>query len=160
MPDDLALSHEHTSRRRFIKGLGVAAAAGAAGTALGPAAPAMASGGGSSVFPRQPAPKPITQTIPTAEPGFDPPKPFDVIHWLLPGPDGATTQILNLPAFGLDVDPSTIGDFKGFVTYAVLAGKGRDAEGTKYDVELDVRVMKGRYIAEDGKKRRGTFGFF
>ena len=98
--------------------------------------------------------------IDTKEEGFDPPDPFRFIHWLLPGPIGSQTQILNLPGFGLDVDPSTIGDFKGFTAYAVVAGKATDLDGKEYDVELDVRGMKGHFIGQDGKRHYGTFAFF
>ena len=28
-----------------------------------------------------------------------------------------------------------------------------------FDCEFDVRVMQGRYIAEDGEQYRGTFAF-
>ncbi|REK41034.1 MAG: hypothetical protein DWQ20_00550 [Actinobacteria bacterium] len=88
------------------------------------------------------------------------PPPFDFIHWALPGPPGATTQILELPAFGLDVDPSTITDFDGFVAYAVLAGSATDNRGNHFDVELDVRAMDGTYVDAHGETHESTFGFF
>ena len=81
-------------------------------------------------------------------------------HWLLPGPVGSTTQVLQLPGFGLDVDPSLITDYHGFTAYGVLAGSARDTTGAEYDVELDLRVMQGEYAAEDGTTHYGTFGFF
>jgi hypothetical protein len=99
--------------------------------------------------------------VDTTPPGGEPaPDPFREIHWLLPGPEGATTQILELPAFGLDADPSMITDYKGFTAYAVLAGEAYGGDGEKYDCEFDVRVMQGEYIGEDGKHHHGTFGFF
>jgi len=108
-----------------------------------------------NVFTKTSAPKPIP---PMVDGGAD--APFDFIHWLLPGPEGKPTQILELPAFGLDVDPSLMTDYRGFTTYAVLAGSARGSDGKPYDVELDVRVMDGMYVGEDGKTHEGTFGFF
>lgn len=111
-------SHGHgaatVDRRRFLGGLTAAAAAGAATAVASPAgasggrrSDSRASGHGGPVLGPGPLPEPIPATVPTAEPGFDPPPPFDFIHWLLPRPEGATTQILGLPAFGLDVDWTT-----------------------------------------------------
>ena len=155
--DAAALQAAHVSRRRFIGGLGAAAAVGTAAT-LGGASPALASPShhhhARHVFSNRPAPNPIEQTVDGGAAA-----PFDLIHWLLPGPDGATTQILELPAFGLEVDPSTVGDYNGFTTYAVVAGTAEDRMGNPYDVELDVRVMDGQYMV-DGKRYFGTFGFF
>lgn len=154
-----AVPHVHVSRRSFLTGVGAAAAVGSA-TALGIPSPAQAKGNGrgnssKNVFSNSSAPKPIP---PTVDGGAD--APFDFIHWLLPGPEGKPTQILGLPAFGLDVDPSLMTDYKGFTTYAVLAGSARGSDGNDYDVELDVRVMDGTYVGEDGETHEGTFGFF
>ena len=156
------MPHDHTldlsmNRRTFLGGLGAAAALGSA-AAVGVAKPAAAAPGPN--FSTKPAPKPIPQVIDTSEPGLVPPDPFRFIHWMLPGPAGATTQVLGLPAFGLDVAPSLITDYHGFTAYSVVAGSARDTTGTMYDVELDVRVMQGEYVAEDGSTHYGTFGFF
>ena len=154
--------HAHLNRRRFITGVGAAAAVGSM-SAAGLARPAQAAVAGNrkhfaSYIPRVNSPKPIPQVVPTGLPADA--APFDQIHWLLPGPAGATTQILLLEAFGLDVDPSTITDFKGYTAYAVVAGKATDGDGAGYDVEVDVRVMQGHYVGEDGRTHYGTFGFF
>ncbi len=150
--------HTHLSRRSFLGGVGAAAALGTAAT-LGGAAPALATPMNphrhQRTFSNKAAPNPIEAKV---DGGAAP--PFDFIHWLLPGPEGSSTQILGLPGFGLDVDPSTITDFKGFTAYAVVAGKAKGNDGTDYDVELDVRVMKGRYCGVDGKEYYSTFGFF
>lgn len=98
-----------------------------------------------------PAPSPIPG-------GVDAP-PVGFIHWFLPGPPDATTPFLGIPGFGLDVEPSTITDYEGFTAFAVLSGQARGGDGRAYDVEFDVRVMHGRYVAE-GVPRNATFGFF
>lgn len=152
--------HVHVDRRRFI-GLGAAAAAAGSVAAVGVGSPAEAHGARREAFPCDASPKPIPQVIDTTPPGGEPaPDPFHFIHWLLPGPEGAATQILGLPAFGLDVDPSMITDFKGVVAYAVLAGGARDTDGNEFDCEFDVRVMHGEYVGVDGEHHHGTFGFF
>lgn len=151
----MIVPHVHLSRRSFLGGVGAAAAAGST-AAIGLPGPVAAGGNSSTtVFSNTSAPRPIEPTVPAGGPA-----PFDEIHWLLPGPEGLPTQILELPAFGLDVDPSLITDFDGFTTYAVLAGSARGSDGADYDVELDVRVMDGTYVGEDGQTHEGTFGFF
>lgn len=141
------------NRRRFLGGIGAAAAIGTTAAVI-PASPAA---GEPKLFPNAPAPKPIAFTTPREDPG--PPDPFNEIHWALPGPTGATTQVLGLPAFGPDVDPSTIGDYEGFTAFAVVAGTATSGDGEEFGCEFDVRIMDGRYIAEDGRRRRGTFAF-
>ncbi len=141
------------SRRRFLTGVGAAVAAGS----LAPAAfarPAHASAHGAALL-GGPLPKPIAATVPSGVPVA----PFDIIHWLLPGPEGSATPLLGLPGFGLDVDPSTVTDFHGFTAYAVVAGGGVGSDGNAYDVEFDIRVMSGEFVAEDGGTHEGTFGF-
>lgn len=158
MADSLSLPR--VSRRHFLAGAGAAAVAGSA-VALGVPSPARAAGQGqSSTFSASSAPKPIEAIIDTAVPGFEPPDPFRFIHWLLPGPEGSATQILELPGFGLDADPSLITDYRGFTAYAVLAGTATGNDGSAYDVEFDVRVMDGEYVGEDGNTHEATFGFF
>ncbi len=129
-------------------GAGALAAATAA-TTVG-ASPADAAG---RVGRADPLPRPIPGGIDTGDPrvGF--------IHWFLPGPTDATTPVLGLPGFGLDVEPSTITDFKGFTAYAVLAGEATDQDGQTYPCEFDVRVMEGRYLDEQGDEHRAAFAF-
>ena len=147
--------HRHLSRRSFIKGAGVAAASAAAVGATPATALGSGAGGGRGNFTNNPLPNPIPATVDGGGPA-----PFDLIHWLLPGPPGASTQIIGLEAFGLDVDPSMITDFNGFVAYAVIAGTSIGSDGANYPTELDVRVMDGEYVGVDGSTHRGTFGFF
>ena len=136
------------------RGLLAGAAAVTAGTLVGPQ-PASASGSqsNSTELPKGPAPKPIPGGVDSGDPnvGF--------IHWWLPGPTDATTPIIGLAGFGLDVDPSTITDFDGDVAMAVVAGSVVGSDGETYACEFDVRAMKGDFIAETGKKRHGAFAF-
>ena len=88
----------------------------------------------------------------------DLPAPLDFIHWFLPGPDGATTPIIGLPAMGLNVEPSTLTDFDGYTAFAVVSGEAEGSDGNNYGVEFDVRVMQGKYRV-DSKTYHGTFAF-
>jgi len=137
-------------RRRLLVGTGAAAAAaavvGAVGT-IGVARPASAT----ALRQAKPVPSPIPG-------GIDAP-PVGFIHWFLPGPEGAVTPFAKIPGFGLDVEPSTITHFKGFTAFAILSGQAEDSDGTVYNVEYDVRVMQGEYIAA-GSRQQGVFGFF
>lgn len=51
-------------------------------------------------------------------------------------------------------------DYRGFTAYSVMAGEALGSDGATYDVEFDVRVMDGAYVAEDGSRNHGTFAFF
>jgi hypothetical protein len=82
------------------------------------------------------------------------------IHGFVPGPEGSSTPFAEIPGMGLDVEPSTFTNFQGFTAFAVLSGQATGSDGKTYNVEFDVRVMEGEYIAEDGSHQRGTFGFF
>jgi hypothetical protein len=82
------------------------------------------------------------------------------IHAFVPGPEGSATPFAGIPGMGLDVEPSTLTDFQGFAAFAVLAGRATGSDGKSYNVECDVRVMEGEYVAEDGSHQRGTFRFF
>lgn len=61
-------------------------------------------------------------------------------------------------------DPSTITDFQGVLALAKLRGTGEATDtrtGIKYPAgfEMDMRLMKGRYIGVDGIEHNGVFGF-
>ncbi len=61
-------------------------------------------------------------------------------------------------------EPSTITDFDGLVAIMAVQGMGTltDARGGQEQrraFEVDMRIMKGRYVAEDGQTRLGAFGF-
>jgi hypothetical protein len=50
--------------------------------------------------------------------------------------------------------------FSGSPAFAVLSGQAEGSDGKTYNVEFDLRVMEGEYIAEDGSHQQGTFAFF
>jgi hypothetical protein len=65
--------------------------------------------------------------------------------------------------FGPGIDPSSIGDFNGFVGVADVQGTGKatnpdgSTETLLYDT--DMRIMSGVYVGVDGAIHKGTFGF-
>jgi hypothetical protein len=60
---------------------------------------------------------------------------------------------------GLPFDMSTITNFHGVVAAGEVQGKARGSDGSHYAFDADMRFMRGRYIAMDGKARDATFGF-
>jgi hypothetical protein len=99
-----------------------------------------------------PPPKPI--------PGGDviPITPPLQIHAWEPGdPAGHTLPFSGAPFDGPNVEPGTVLDFKGFVAQCYPVGSARGSDGKRYNLEGDIRVMQGEYIAETGAHRRGTF---
>ncbi|HEY7492140.1 MAG TPA: hypothetical protein VIH59_13665 [Candidatus Tectomicrobia bacterium] len=103
-------------------------------------------------LPPLPVPSPIPGGINAPPAGF--------IHGFVPGPAGSSTPFAGLPGMGLDVEPSLLTNFQGFTTFAVISGQATGSDGKTYNVEFDVRVMEGEYVAEGGSHHRGTFGFF
>ncbi len=146
-PDETGPIHPLLSRRRAL-GLGsVALAGGALATVAGPASPAA----GRSRDALVGVPKPIPG-------GIDAP-PVGFIHWYLPGPDGAATPILGLPGGGLDVEPSTMTDFRGTTAFAILVGDVEASDGRDYLLEMDVRVMEGEYLDANDEPFEAAFAF-
>jgi hypothetical protein len=139
-------------RRRLLVGTGAAAAVVGTVGAVGRVKPAAAM----ELRRAKPAPSPIPGGIDTGPP----PGGVGIIHIFLPGPEDAVTPIIGLRGMGLDVEPSTLTDFKGFTAFAVLAGQAKGSDGKTYDVEFDLRVMEGEYKAQDGSHYRGAFAFF
>jgi hypothetical protein len=82
-----------------------------------------------------------------------------LLHIFQPGPEDAVTPFFGFPGEGLDVEPSTMTNLKGFTAYAVLGGQAEGSDGKTYNVEFDLRVMAGEYVAEDGSHQQGTFAF-
>jgi hypothetical protein len=99
--------------------------------------------------------------LPAAAAGSDP-KPIPggfvpfpggpFIHVFAPGPVEAGFM-------GLDVEPNTITDFKGFSALAYPIGTATDADGNSYVMFNDMRVFSGTYVSMDGSVLRGTFAF-
>ena len=75
-----------------------------------------------------------------------------VNHIFAPGPAS-----LGLP--GLNVNPSSIGDFDGTVALAYVKGHATGADGHRFDMANDMRVMTGTYLAADGSRHLGAFAF-
>jgi hypothetical protein len=100
--------------------------------------------------PPLPAPEPILGGIAIDFPPF-------FFHEFLPGPETITLPFTLVTLQGLNVEPSTITDFKGITVLAYHVGTATGHDGTKYNLETDIRVMQGDYVAENGKKREGTF---
>jgi hypothetical protein len=135
--DSLASSHyarHGLSRRAFIGG---AAAATGATLGSGLLSPAAGLAGSHS----HPAPRPTTG-VTTIE-GVD-------FHFTIFGP-------------GVDLDPSSITDFKGLAGVAQVQGTetARNPNGSVETLlfDTDMRFMKGVYVGKDGAVHRGAFGF-
>ena len=141
-----------TGRRSFLLGTAGAVAAGIA-TSLGRPEASEASFDflhpPKHLPPPLPAPKPIPGG--TELPGLP------LFHEFLPGPETITLPFTLAMLQGLNVEPSTITDFKGVTVLAYHVGTATGHDGTKYNLETDIRVMQGEYVAENGKKSEGTF---
>src|SRR5205807_869777 len=61
------------------------------------------------------------------------------------------------PVVGFEM--ATITDFNGVVGAAEIRGTARGSDGTTYAFDTDMRFMRGRYIATDGRLRDGAFAF-
>ena len=137
------------TRRAVVRGAAGAAAglAGAAGVPHGVAAHGDKHGRHRLPVPPEPIPGGI-------ELG-----PGQVIHVWAPGSPDVTLPFTRLTLQGLDVEPTTIRDFKGFSAVAFHVGSATAKDGTRFDFETDVRAFQGTYIDRTGKRRFGTFGF-
>jgi hypothetical protein len=95
-----------------------------------------------------PAPNPIPGGIELA--------PDFVIHVFGTGDPSVTLPFTGITLQGFDVEPSTITDFNGFSALAYHVGSARGSDGQTYDLETDIRVFEGEYVA-DGEVRHGSF---
>jgi hypothetical protein len=77
----------------------------------------------------------------------------------VPGPPEITLPFTGVQLQGLDVDPSVITDYSGFSAVAFHVGTATGNDGKRFNLETDIRVMDGGYVAADGSRRRGVFGF-
>jgi hypothetical protein len=128
----------------MLRNAGVAGAAFAAATVLKPW-PAFAA-------PKSASPRPIPFGFPGSL--FGDPNNTHFYHVLPPLP----------PDGGQYNDCSTITDFDGFIAAANVNGTGAGTPrpgnpAGRYDFNVDMRVMKGRFIGTDGKQHEGVFGF-
>jgi hypothetical protein len=136
-------------RRTFVKGaVGSVAAAGLAPGLVGTAA---GTGKRPDHAPPLPAPKPIPGGLQIPD--------VPLLHVFVPGPEGVTLPFTQTPLMGLDVEPSTITDYKGATAMAYLVGTATGSDGKDYDLEVDIRGYEGQYVAADGSLNFGTFGF-
>jgi hypothetical protein len=134
------------SRRSLFK---YGAATGAVATVAGVTPAAAAHGHG--VPPVLPAPTPI--------PGGNQIPGGPLLHVFLPGPPQVTLPFSGTQLQGLDTEPSVITDYRGFTALAYLAGSATGSDGKQYNLEADMRAMEGTYLASDGSRHRGLFGF-
>ena len=102
-----------------------------------------------------PEPKPIPGEYDLSDLGLEP--PYDFIHEFFPGPKDVVLPFTKVPLQGLNVEPSTITDFKGATALAYHVGKAKGSDGKTYNLETDIRVMEGRYVSVEGTRRQGTF---
>jgi hypothetical protein len=73
-------------------------------------------------------------------------------HIFAPGPRALGLQ-------GIQVNPSSIGDFDGTVAIAYLRGRATSGDGQRFLMLNDMRIMQGTYLAADGSQHFGTFAF-
>jgi hypothetical protein len=153
----LPVGHAHDweggfSRRRFIH-----AAAGATALAFGSglSSRALAQDDDNGHDEPLPEPKPIPGELDLSDLGLKP--PYDFIHQFSPGPKGVVLPFTKVPLQGLNVEPSTITDFKGATALAYHVGKAKGSDGKTYNLETDIRVMEGRYVSVEGTRRQGAF---
>ena len=154
-PPSSGLNLDHTngfSRRSFI-----CTAAGATALAFVPglSSRALARDDGDDDNQRLPAPKPIPGGLDLSGLGLAP--PYDFIHVFPPGPENITLPFTGGMLQGLDVEPSTLTDFHGTTAVAFHVGEAKGSDGRTYNLETDMRVMEGKYLAVDGTTRHGTF---
>jgi len=154
----LPVGHTHGweggfSRRRFIHTAAAGATALAFGSGLSSRAHAQANHIGHDE--PLPEPKPIPGEYDLSDLGVEP--PYDFIHEFFPGPKDVVLPFTKVPLQGLNVEPSTITDFKGATALAYHVGKATGSDGKTYNLETDFRVMEGRYVSVEGTRREGTF---
>jgi hypothetical protein len=61
------------------------------------------------------------------------------------------------PAIGAEM--STITDFNGVVGASEIRGTAKGSDGSTYDFDTDMRLMRGVYVDTTGRVREGSFGF-
>ena len=66
-----------------------------------------------------------------------------------PGPTDVTLPFTGGQLQGLDVEPTTIRDFNGFSAVAFHVGTATGSDGTRYDLETDMRAFRGHLHRQD-----------
>jgi hypothetical protein len=132
---DLTLIERAAARlsRREAIGRGAVAVAGVAGVNLLDPSLAFARG--------NPAPRPIPG-------GFD--------QNFKPVPKNPVAHVLS-PGIGSEM--STVTNFIGVVAGSEIRGSAQGSDGSRWDFDTDMRFMTGSYVALDGRRRQGAFGF-
>jgi hypothetical protein len=150
------LGHTHGWERSFSRRRFIHTAAGVTALAFGPglSSRALAQDDNGHDEPL-PEPKPIPGGVDLSELRLEP--PYDFIHEFLPGPEGMVLPFTQVQLEGLNVEPSTITDFKGATALAYHVGKAKGSDGKTYNLETDIWVMEGRYVSVGGTRRHGTF---
>jgi hypothetical protein len=144
-----SISGASITRRRFVQ-TATAAATGVTGATL--VRPARA-----AAWDHEPARQAVVPPNPIPG-GVTPPNHAQIHLW--PAGDPAVTLPFSHGTLkGFDVDPSTITDFRGFSALAYHAGTATGSDGSTYNLESHMTVLRGRYIASDGTLRFGTFSF-
>jgi len=133
-PADKLTSHH--ARHGLSRRAFIGSMAGVAGAAIGGG---LLPGGVLAAKPSNSAPKPTSSTVTL---------------------NGVTFQ---LSFFGPGIDPSSIGDFNGFVGVADVQGTGTatnpDGSTETLLFDTDMRFMSGVYVGVDGAVHKGSFGF-
>jgi len=147
--------HTHGWERGFSRRGFIHTAAGATALAFGSGLSRTALAHDDDKDEPLPAPKPIPGVTDLSGLGLVP--PYDFIHIFSPGPVGIVLPFTQVPLEGLNVEPSTITDFRGTTAAAYHIGEARGSDGHTYNLETDIRVMEGTYVAVDGTTRHGSF---
>jgi hypothetical protein len=143
--------HAALDRRRFMAGAAGAVAGAGLATLRGPSS-------GFAASPRLFKDRVVTPPLPIPGGAFDLGPPLGVIHVFVPGDPSITLPFTGATLAGLDVEPSTITDFRGSSAVAYHVGTARGSDGKTYDVETDIRAFEGEYVV-DGVTHEGSFGF-
>lgn len=151
--DDLMLEGTRFDRRRFLIGTAGAVAGAGIVSTLGATGVALA-GKQDQDHKLLPLPEPIPGGLPVGGP-----PPYDFIHTFLPGPPDIILPFSKLQLMGLDVEPSTITDYKGVTANAYVIGTATGSDDVVYGLEADIRAYEGRYVSADGSTNRGSFAF-
>jgi len=149
MPAHLVPPTSPFGRRRLVMG----AAAAAAGLALTPSLAGADDGHDNHNHDHDaPIPKPIPGGLDVS------PHPLGTIHVWAAGKSGITLPYSHGQLQGIDTEPTTIGDFSGVSAVAFHVGTATGKDGKRYNLETDMRVFAGNYIAANGQRRQGAFG--